>query len=122
MFVQCRLSTQGSSKFRYTLDCKVINRPLIRKILLVISLSNFVTNKTIKRNSKWYLHMTYLHITSKLPIDLCVSQLFLYHFSALLKFLSLWYDSPMTRNESPNFSLSHSSLATLFFLLANSRC
>jgi len=60
-------------------------------------------------------------LTSKLPIDLYISQLFLYHLMDLSNFLSFWYDSPISRSESLSFSLSHSSLATLFFLFAYSQ-
>lgn len=49
-------------------------------------------------------------------------QLFMYHLRALLKFLSFWYDSPIDRRESLNFSLSRSSFATLFFPFENSLC
>lgn len=60
--------------------------------------------------------------TSKLPIVLFISQLFLYHLIDSLKFLSFWHASPRPRYESLSFSLSRNSLAISFFSFANSQC
>ena len=60
-------------------------------------------------------HKTNTKLTSRFPIDLYPSQLFVYHLMALLKSLSFWYDSSTTKNASLSLSLSQSSLA-IFFL------
>jgi hypothetical protein len=94
-------------------DSKLLAPRIVNMKVVLLSCSRHANIHKYKRERK---------LTSKFPINWYIFQLFLYHLRALLKILSLSYDSPMDRRASLCFSLSWSAFVTLFFPFENSLC